>query len=152
MWFTKFKLSNFPPKCTCMDTWSCELLSCKAMNDLESIGHKEHFAKRVVQFGVLDRKLCHVELPCTLCDHLAITSQPFIRWSWYRTFWKEERKVFNFHIHQKSIWSFFDVEKSSWMWTKNLPFLETFNYRSLSIFGNFCHDFKIFRIDVCHDE
>jgi hypothetical protein len=33
-----------------------------------------------------------------------------------------------------------------------LPFLETWNYRSLSIFGNFCFDFKIFKIDVWHDE
>ena len=104
------------------------------------------------QFGVLNQKLCHVELPCTLCDHLAITSQPIIKWSWNRTFWKGERKIYNFHVHEKSIWSFFDVEKSSWMWTRNLPFSETFNYRSLSIFGNFCPDFKIFKIDVWNDK
>ena len=67
-------------------------------------------------------------------------------------FWKEERKIFNFHVDQKFIWSFFDVGKSSWMWSKNLPFLETWNYRSLSILGNFCNDFKIFKIDVWHDE
>jgi hypothetical protein len=51
------------------------------MMDLENIGHEKQYAKRVVQIGVLDQKLCHVELPCTLCDHLAITSQQIIRWT-----------------------------------------------------------------------
>ena len=104
--------------------------------------------KRMDQIGVLNQKLCHFELPCTPCDHLAITSQPIIRWSWNRTFWKGERKIYNFHVHEKSIWSFFDVEKSSWMWTKNLPNLQTLNYRSFSIFSNFCHDLWIFKMDV----
>jgi hypothetical protein len=47
--------------------------------DLESFGHDKHFAKRVDQFGVLNQKLWQFELPCILCDHLAITSQPIIR-------------------------------------------------------------------------
>jgi hypothetical protein len=91
----------------------------------------------------LDQKLCHVELPCTLGDHLAITSQPFIRCSWSWTFWKGERKIFNFHVQQNFIWSFFDVGKLSWMWTKtchfwkleitgHFPFWETFDMTSKS--------------------
>jgi hypothetical protein len=51
------------------------------MFDLKNIGQDKQFAKRVAQIGILDQKLCHVELPCTLGDHLAITSQPFIRCS-----------------------------------------------------------------------
>jgi IS1 family transposase len=30
--------------------------------------------------------------------------------------------------------------------------LETFNYRSLSIFGNFWSDLKFFKISVCNDK
>ena len=53
VWSIEFEFSIFPPKCSCMDKWSCELISCKAMIDLENIGHKKQFAKRVTQFGVL---------------------------------------------------------------------------------------------------
>ena len=53
VWSIEFEFSIFPPKYTCMDKWSCELISCNAMVDLESIDHDKHFAKRVAQFGVL---------------------------------------------------------------------------------------------------
>jgi hypothetical protein len=36
------------------------------MFDLENIGHKKQFSKRVTPFGVLDQKICYVELPCAL--------------------------------------------------------------------------------------
>jgi hypothetical protein len=49
------------------------------MVDLESMGHEKHFAKRVDQFGFLDQKLWHFELPSILCNHLIITPQPIIR-------------------------------------------------------------------------
>jgi hypothetical protein len=44
---TNFKLWIFPPKSTCMHQWSCDIISCNAMMDLETIGQKKQFAKRV---------------------------------------------------------------------------------------------------------
>jgi hypothetical protein len=57
----------------------------------------------------LYQKLCHFEFPCTLCDQMTITPQPFIIWTWIRTFWKGEKQIYNFHVHQKSIWNIFDI-------------------------------------------
>ena len=137
---TKFKFLNFPPKCMWINTWSCELFSCNAMIYLESIGQDKKFAKRVVSFGVLSQKLWHFEVPCILHDHLAISPQPFIINSWSWTFWKWERKIFNFHVGQNFIWSFLDDvilrRKPFHFWqfqiTGHLLFLETFHLTSNS--------------------
>jgi hypothetical protein len=51
------------------------------MRVLENIGHDKQYAKRGTQFGVLNQKLWHFEVSCTLGDHLLITPQPFIRCS-----------------------------------------------------------------------
>ena len=133
---------KLPPKWSHEKWWAYTLFPCMAKAILRCFDQEKHFAKRMDQIGALYQKLGHFEFPCTPCDQMTITSQPFIIWTWIRTFWKGETKIYNFHVHQKSIWSFFDVDKSSWMWTKNLPNLETLNYRSFSIFGNFWFDFK----------
>ena len=135
--------------CEIMNIWPWFLWTMEP-NDvtLRCLEHEKHFAKRMNQFEALHQKLRHFEFSCTLCDQMTITPQPFIIWTWIRTFWKGETKIYNFDVHQKSIWNFFDIERSSWMWTKILPNLETLNYRSFSIFSNFCHDLWIFNIDV----
>ena len=60
-------------------------------------------------------------LPCTPGGNLTISPQPFIRFSRSWTFWKWERKIYNFHVQQNSIWSFFDGGKLGWSRSKNLP-------------------------------
>ena len=67
-------------------------------------------------------------------------------WSW--TFWKWERKIYNFHVQQNFIWSFLNDVILSWSWSKIFPFLESLNYGSLSIFGKFWLDLKFFNVSV----
>jgi len=119
------------------------------MNDLENICHEEQSAKRGTQFGIMSQKLCSFEIPCTLGNDWIISPQPFIRCSWSWTFWKWEREIFNFHVGQNFIWSFFDVgswvevgSKTCHFWKVEIighfPFLETFDLTSNSstlIFG-----------------
>ena len=69
-----------------------------------------------------------------------ISPQPHIRNSWSWTFWKWERKIFNFHVGQNFIWSFLDDvilrRKPFHFWqfqiTGHLLFLETFHLTSNS--------------------
>ena len=105
------------------------------MHDLEIRCQEKNIAKRTTQFGALVQKLCSFEVLCTLGNDLIISPQPFIRCSWSWTFWKWERKIFNFNVGQNFIWSFFDVGKLSWSWSKNLPFLETFKLQVTFHFG-----------------
>lgn len=77
-----------------------------------------------------------------------ITCQPHmgIESSW--TFWKWENKIFNFHVGQKFIWSFYhDVSwgsRSFHLWQVSVT-------GPISISGNFLFDFKFFHDEVGHD-
>ena len=118
------------------------------MHDLEIRGHEENIAKRTTHFGVLVKKLCPFELWNTLCHDWTISPQPRMRNPWSWAFWKWERKIFNFHVGQNFIWSFLDDVILSWSWSKTFPFLESSNYGSLSILGNFLLDLKFFNVSV----
>ena len=78
------------------------------MHGLESIGQNMNIAKRTTQFGLLVWKLCMFEVPCSLGHDWSISPQPHMRNSWSWTFWKWERKIYNFHVQQNFIWSFLD--------------------------------------------
>jgi hypothetical protein len=83
------------------------------MDVLETSCHDKHFRKRGTKFGVMNQKIWPFEVPCTLGNDLVISPQPFIRCSRSWTFLKWERKIYNFHVQQNFIWSFFDDVKLS---------------------------------------
>ena len=141
-------LWNFVQKSSWVSTWSCKGIACHVMICLETTSHDEQNAKRTTHFGALVQKLCPFEFSNTLCHDWTIFPQPHIRNSWSWTFWKWERKIFNFHVGQNFIWSFLDDVNLSWSWSKTLPFLEISNYRSPAIFGKSWPDFKFFNVDV----
>jgi len=82
-----------------------EMMQCNARYEI--IGHDKNLAKRATWFGAMVWKLCTFEVQSTLGHVLIISLQPQMRnWcSW--TFWKWERKIYNFHVQQNFIWSIF---------------------------------------------
>jgi len=53
---------------------------------------------------------------------------------------------------QLSCWTKFDLKLAWWckFEEKTFPFLAIWNYRSLTIFGNFSSDLKFFNVDLCN--
>ena len=145
-----FQTIIFPSKIKWNCKWLCNENSWHVMYVLESRSHKKNVAKRATSFGHLVWKLCMFEVPCSLGHVWSISLQPYMRNPWSWTFWKWERKIFNFHVGQNFIWSFLDDVRLSWSWSKTFPFLESSNYRSPAIFGNSWPNFKFFNVSAWH--